>query len=125
MNRFCLFVLMLLSAHCTPPKTAENPDVWKKIKLDFRQLDSEGLAGPEKGKVAMNYEFCIPTNEKHWKQVRKIDPTAQKNGGKGRVGCKESQWLVVGSTHQKNYQRVLFQLASLPFVVRIEPVFWE
>jgi len=116
---------MVVLYACKPQKPPENPDAWKKIKLDFKQLDEEGLTGPPKGKVAMNYEFCIPAEEKHWRQVRKLDPSAQKNSGKGRVGCKDAQWLVIGSTHQKNYQRVLFQLASLPYVERIEPVFWE
>ncbi len=110
---------------CTPQKPPENPDAWKKIKLDFKQLDADGLTGPPKGKVAVNYEFCIPAEEKYWRQVHKIDPTVQKNAGKGRVGCKDAQWLVIGNTHQKNYQRVLFRLASLPYVERIEPVFWE
>jgi len=125
MNRVRLLVIMTLLCACQPKKPPENPDAWKKIKLDFKQLDAEGLAGPPKGKVVVNYEFCIPADEKHWRQVRKIDPTAQKNAGKGRAGCKDTQWLVIGNTHQKNYQRVLFQLASLPYVERIEPVYWE
>jgi len=125
MNRVCLLVLMVVLSACKSQKPPENTDAWKKIKLDFKQLDAEGLTGPPKGKVAMNYEFCIPSEEKFWRQVHKIDATAQKNAGKGRIACKDSQWLVIGSTHQKNYQRVLFQLASLPYLERIEPTFWE
>lgn len=125
MNRYCLLGLIVVLYACRPQRPLENPAAWKKIKLDFKQLDADGLMGPANGKVAQNYEFCIPTDEKHWKQVRRIDKSAQKNGGKGRVGCQQNQWLVIGSTNQKNYQRVLFQLASLPFVERIEPVFWE
>ena len=125
MNRVCLLIGMAVLYACTSQKPPENPDAWKKIKLDFKQIDSEGLSGSGKAKVAVNYEFCIPADEKAWRQVRKIDPSAQKNGGKGRVGCKENQWLVIGSTHQKNYQRILFQLASLPYVERIERTYWE
>lgn len=125
MNRYCLLILMIALYACRPQRPPENPDAWKKIKLDFKELDAEGMTGPASGKVAVNYEFCIPADEKLWKQVQKIDKSAQKNAGKGRVGCKENQWLVIGATNQKNYQRVLFQLASLPFVERIEPVFWE
>lgn len=125
MNRACLLVLLLVLHACSSQKPPENPDAWAKIKLDFKTLDAEGLAGPPKGKVAVNYEFCIPAVNSNWKAVQKIDPSAQKNAGKGRVGCKENQWLVVGNTHQKNYQRVLYQLACLPFVDRIEPTFWE
>jgi len=58
--------------------------------------------------------------------VRKIDPSATvQKGSKGRIGCNEQQWLVIGSTHQKNYQRVLYELASLPYVDRIEQTYWE
>lgn len=104
----------------------EDPAAWKKIKLDFRSLDAEGLSGKPGGKVALNYEFCIPAEAGMWKQVRKIDSSATlQKGAKGRIGCSEQQWLVIGSTHQKNYQRVLFELASLPYVERIEQTFWE
>lgn len=125
MIRVCLLVLMVVFNTCKSSKPPENIDAWKKIKLDFKQLDANGMTGPPKGKVAMNYEFCIPAEDKYWRQVHKIDVTTKKNSGKGRVGCKDSQWLIVGSTHQKNYQYVLFQLALLPYVERIEQTFWE
>lgn len=125
MKRWILLAGLAVFMSCRTEKMPESPDAWKKIKLDFKQLDAEGLTGSGKGKVAMNYEFCIPANEKSWKQVQKLDPTARKNSGKGRVGCAQDQWLVIGSTHQKNYQRVLFQLANLPFVKVIQPTFWE
>ncbi|HLP94020.1 MAG TPA: hypothetical protein VK168_08285 [Saprospiraceae bacterium] len=125
MKRWILLAGLAVFLSCKTEKPPESPDAWKKIKLDFKQLDPEGLTGSGKGKVAMNYEFCIPANAKNWKQVQKLDPTAQKNTGKGRVGCSPDEWLVIGSTHQKNYQRVLFQLANLPFVKVIQPTFWE
>jgi hypothetical protein len=125
MNSCCFFALLLLFVSCRAPKPPESADVWKKIKLDFKELDADGLSAQGKGKVAMNYEFCIPAEDKHWKTVKKIDPTAQKNGGRGRVGCKDGQWLITGSTNQKNYQRVLYELASQPFVGQILQVYWE
>lgn len=122
-----LFLSFLLSGLACQRgnKPADDPAAWKKIHLDFKKLDADGLAGPPTGKVAVNYEFCIPNEPKYWKQVQKIDSTAAKNGGKGRIGCRENQWLVIGSTHQSRYQRVLFELASLPYVERIEETFWE
>lgn len=125
MNRCCFFALLLFFTYCRAPKVPESADVWKKIKLDFKALDAEGLTAQGEGKVAVNYEFCIPAEDRHWKKVKNIDPTAQKNAGRGRVGCQDSQWLVIGSTNQKNYQRVLYELASLPFVGGIYQVFWE
>ncbi len=106
-------------------QTVEDPAVWKKIHLDFKKLDAEGLSGPPGGKVAANYEFCIPAEEKYWREVKKIDSTLTKNGGKGRIGCREGQWLVIGSTRQERYQRVLYDLAARPYVERIEETFWE
>ena len=124
-------LLLALSAtlgctHRTQPAPADDPAVWRKIKIDFKNLDAEGLSGPASGKVAVHYEFCIPADEKHWKTVQAIDPTAQKYpGSSGRVGCGGGTWLVIGSTHQKNYRRVLYDLAALSFVQRIEETFWE
>ncbi len=123
----CLTIFFLLSLlacqRSVPP--AEDATVWKKVLLNFKQLDADGLSGPPNGKVAVNYEFCIPAQEKNWQEVQKIDRTARKQGGKGRIGCRDNQWLVIGSTHQPRYQRVLYELASLPYVERVEETFWE
>lgn len=111
---------------CHRKNQVEDAAVWKKIRLDFRQIDPEGLTGPSGGKVAVNYEFCLPARDSYWKKVRKIDPTAQKHAGSaGRSGCGPNQWLIIGSTRQPKYQRVLYELASLPYVEKIEQTFWE
>ncbi|MFZ4635206.1 MAG: hypothetical protein ACOYNO_13460 [Saprospiraceae bacterium] len=103
----------------------EYSSVWSKIKLDFRSIDEDGLTGQPNGKVAVDYEYCIPQDEKLWKKVQKIDRTAQKSNSRGRIGCTPEQWLVIGTTHQDNYKRVLYDLASLPEVVRIQQAFYE
>jgi hypothetical protein len=125
MNHLSVFLSIFLFCACKTHQTKENPAAWKKIRLDFKNLDAEGLSGKQDGKVAVNYEFCIPNDPKKWKEVLRIDPSATRQGSRGRIGCTEHQWLVIGSTHQKNYQRVLYQLASLPYVERIEQTFWE
>ena len=93
--------------------------------MDFHRFDKDGLAGPKDGKISANYEFCIPRSEKYWKQVKKIDPTADRPGGKGRVACTDKEWMVIGATHQPKFQRVLFELASLPYVKEIQETFYE
>ncbi len=93
--------------------------------MDFRRFDNDGLAGPPGGKISANYEFCIPAAEKYLSQVKKIDGTVQRSGGKGRVQCSDKEWMLIGSTHQPNFQRVLFKLASLPFVKDIQETFYE
>lgn len=123
---FQLFLLVLAGLACQRKNKTEDPGIWKKIRLDFRQIDAQGLAGPSGGKVAVNYEFCLPANESYWKKVRKIDASAQKYAGSaGRSGCGTGQWLIVGATNQPKYMRVLYELASLPYVEKIEQTFWE
>lgn len=121
---FLAFFLAGLACHrrAQPP---EDASVWKKVHLDFKRLDADGLAGSLSSKVAVNYEFCIPAQEKNWKEVQKIDSSARKQGSRGRIGCRDDQWLVIGSTHQPRYQRVLYELAALTYVERIEETFWE
>lgn len=126
MNRVFVFISIFLFSACKTYQVKENPAVWQKIRLDFRSLDPEGLHGSAGNKVSLNYEFCIPDHPKNWKAVRRIDRSATRQvGSRGRIGCTDRQWLVIGSTHQKNYQRVLYELASLPYVERIEQTFWE
>ncbi len=120
-----LLFLILFVACKHQPATQENATAWKKIKMDFRRFDNDGLTGPAGGKVAANYEFCIPASEKYWRQVKAIDKTAQKSGGKGRVACSDKEWLVIGSTHQPHFQRVLYELASLAFIRDIQETFYE
>lgn len=120
-----IFFLSIVFAACKHPAPKDDPAAWKKIKMDFHRFDQEGLSGPASGKVAVNYEFCIPASSKYWEQVKKIDSSVERNGGKGRVGCTAGEWLVIGSTHQKNFQRVLFELASLPYIREIQETFYE
>ena len=104
----------------------EDPGIWEKVHINFKKLDQDGLAGTKEGKVAVNYEFCLPAEEKYWKKVQKIDKTAQKFiGSNGRSGCTKVQWLIVGSTHQPHFQRVIYELAALPYVTQIQETFWE
>jgi hypothetical protein len=120
---FLLLGMACQKSHMKPENTST---AWKKIKIDLQKTDENGLNGPADGKVSITYEYCIPAQKKYWRAVKKIDPSAQKMpGSRGRVGCDAEQWLIMGNTHQKNHRYILFQLASLPYVKRIEEVFWE
>jgi hypothetical protein len=124
---FLIPVAALLIASCNRKKTLpEDPSIWNKVKIDFTRIDENGLAGPADGKVSVNYEFCIPAEEKLLNEVKKIDQSIQAmKGSKGRVGCNSAQWLVVGSTHQKNYRRVIYELAALNYVQQIQETYFE
>jgi hypothetical protein len=118
-------LLIFLFQNCQRKTQPQDPIVWKKIKLDFKSIDNDGLSGPDNGKVAINYEFCIPNEPLYWLEVSKIDPSAQKTQGKGRVNCSTGTSLVIGTTHQKNYKKILYDLASLKYVKEIQQTFWE
>lgn len=116
---------LLLGYACQSRPARDDAKVWQKVKIDLSRFDKDGLSGPPSGKVAANYEFCIPKDEKKWKEVLKIDPELQRLPSKGRIGCDDQSWLIVGSTHRPQFKRILYDLAALPYVVRIEEVFWE
>lgn len=121
-----LWIIFLIFPACHRKSQPEDPGVWKKINLNFKNIDPDGLTGPSGGKVAVNYEFCLPPGENYWKKVQQIDKTAQKHTSSGgRIGCSKNHWLIVGSTHQPNYLRVLYELASLPYIEKIQETHWE
>jgi hypothetical protein len=125
-NIVVFLLAIVFIGSCKNKPMPEDASVWNKVAINLSRLDENGLAGPSNGKVAVNYEFCIPQEDKHWKTVQNIDKTAQKMAGSpGRIGCEKSTWLIVGSTHQPNYKRVLYDLASLTYVVKIQETFWE
>lgn len=98
----------------------DSHDIWKKIEIDFSQIDAAGLRGPADGKVAVAYEFSIPDTEDARGQVAAIDKTVQfMPGSHGRIGAQPGECLCIGSTNQPEYRQILFRLASLPFIRRI------
>lgn len=104
-------------------KPSEN--ALQKIRFDLSRLDERGLYGPESGKAALDYEFCIPRGEAYRREVEGIDTTLRIQTAAGRIGCGPEQYLCIGNTHQPNWRRVIYRLAELPFVEKIEQVFWE
>ena len=96
------------------------------IGFDLSQLDADGLSGPDDGKRAIDYEYCIPDTANAEAEVRAIDPTARiMAGSRGRVGCMHGQVLVLGTTHQPDFLAVLSRLAGLAYVHRIEQAYFE
>ena len=75
--------IILILALCLLPvfwhfghTSTDASDIWKKVEIDFSQIDAAGLRGPADGKVAVAYEFSIPdTEDAH--QVAAIDNTVQ------------------------------------------------
>ena len=98
----------------------------EKIAFDISTLDEVGLYGPPEAKRALSYAFCIPAGPPHRAEVERIDQTAAFLAvSPGRIGCGTHEILCIGSTHQKDFRRVLRRLAELPYVQRIEQSFFE
>ena len=116
---------LVFIAACHPKMARENAAALKKIGFDISKINDDGLSGPTGGQTSVAYEFCIPADEKLLKEVRSIDPLVEKSGGRGRVGCSPNQWLCLSATHQKDWKKKLLGLARLPYVKRIEQVFYE
>jgi hypothetical protein len=123
---FCLFLSVCLVLTCCLAEERDQIDPIGKITFRLDQLNQDGLCGPSDGLRALHYEFCIPGDGAHEAQVRDIDPTIQVfPKSRGRIGCTAGEYLCVGSTHQPNFKTVLFKLASLPYIKRINQAFFE
>jgi hypothetical protein len=98
-----------------------------KVKFDLGEFTEDGLRQRIHGEgSSINYEFCIPADEEAVKEVTSIDATAKiHKGSKGRSGCSESEWLVIGESRQSNFKDVIKSLAKLKYVREISETFWE
>lgn len=118
---FLLLVILISSAFQCPRKM--NKIHQAKIKFDYSSIDDNGLRN---GKVAVDYEFCIPADAAILDQVIKIDQGVRvMKSSKGRIGCTDQQWLCINSTHSAGWKTKLFEIASLSYVERIEETFYE
>jgi len=120
-------VAITLNAQAAPSshEKAQSRDA-AKIKFRLDDIRPDGLRGPPDGSGSVAYEFCVPADEKVYKEVRKIDPSvAITHGSHGRVGCTESQSLCIGRTNQPHWREVLKALAALKYVTEIRECFFE
>jgi hypothetical protein len=117
---------IVMELETTTQNTADTLTI-KKINIDLTKFNDEGYrVHPDGEKSAANYEFCIPANDSVLAIVKAIDPTAgEMRGSKGRSGCSDKEWLVIGSTRQSNFKDVLKKLAGLDFIRKITETFWE
>ncbi len=120
---FIVISLLCLSAKCNNTTLPQNSP---KITFDLEQIGEDGLGTKSGSKVATDYEYCIPADEKSAAIVRKIDPKLKiMKKSRGRIACSKDQWLCMGDTHQKDWRKVLIQLAELDFVAQIDRTFFE
>ncbi len=104
-----------------------NTAIKRKIRIDLTRFNDDGYrVYPNGEKSFTSYEFCIPATEEALKEVQAIDPTAgEMKGSKGHSACSDTEWLVIGSTRQKNFKDVIKKLAELKYIRKITETFWE
>jgi len=118
-----LFFLLLINAACADQKILHPSP---KIGFDINAIDKEGLVGETGSKVALNYEFCIPANNRYVNEVRQIDPSLQfHKKSKGRIACSKAEWLCIGNSNQEYARMKIQRLAELSFIKRIERTYFE
>lgn len=104
-------------------RTACRPE---KITFALDSIDTNGLTGPDDGKVSVDYEFCIPLTEHSLQAVHKTDPSIACRPGPGmRIGCRADQHACIGNTGGKDYRRILCALSAREDIERIDRTWWE
>jgi hypothetical protein len=98
----------------------------EKITFDISQISPEGLIGPPGGLRSLSYEFCIPAQDQFIEEVKSIDPNITIfPQSRGRIGCNSEQYLCLNDTHNPRWQEILFSLASLDFIEKIDRFYGE
>jgi hypothetical protein len=127
LNRLLLILVLLpggaLTGEGETGRTGSGPA--GKLGFDPDLINEDGLYGPPDGLRALDYEFCIPDVAAYRHQVAAIDPSIRFSGSPGRIGCSKDEVLALGNSHQPHFRSILERLAVLPFVMRIEPAWFE
>jgi hypothetical protein len=97
-----------------------------KINFDISGISSEGLVGPPDGLRAISYEFCIPANDRALAEVQAIEPNIEYYSRiRGRIGCRNDQYLCIGNTHNPRWKEILLSIARLEYVEKINQFYGE
>ena len=98
----------------------------EKIEFDITKLNQQGLYGPSDGLRSLSYEFCIPADEHFVSVIHNIDPEIKiYRHSPGRIDCTSTEYLCMGDTYNKPYQKNFNDLAGLFFIKRIIQSFFE
>ena len=112
--------ILLAGCLASPARDSSPPAGIAKVRFPLDGIRADGLHGPADGSRSVAYEFCIPSNDEAYQQVRMIDPSLQiQPDSPGRIGCAENQSLCIGETHQPGWHEVLQKLAALNYVSEI------
>jgi hypothetical protein len=117
-------ILIITIASCSLFKSKAVKQAESKMNFEFSKLDKHGLI--KKRGTSLAYEFCIPNNETYLDKIKEIDESISiYKSGSGRIGCSNNEILCIGETHNKDYKRILTQIAELEYVKSINESFFE
>lgn len=117
-------ILIITIASCSLFKSKAFKQAESKMNFEFSKLDKNGLI--KKRGSSLAYEFCIPNNETYLDKIKEIDESISiYKSGSGRIGCSNNEILCIGETHNKDYKRILTQIAELEYVKSINESFFE
>lgn len=124
-RNFVLLMIIFSFNFCGPSIEISEEDL-DKIEFNIDIIDHDGLYGPDGGLRSMDYEFCIPADEKAVKEVFGINPKIKiDRHAPGRSACGEGKYLCLGNTQQPGWKTKLLKLASLEYVKEIKESYWE
>lgn len=111
---------------CQPYEMPKERHAAAKIKFQLDYIRPDGLRGPANGLVSVSYEFCVPADDRLYREVRRIDPSVKIHpNSSGRIACPKGQSLCIGQTHQPHWRDVLRRLSYLSYISEIRECLFE
>lgn len=118
---FTITVLLLLTSNQCPKEPDQT--ILAKIAFDYSAIDDAGL---RRGEVSVDYEFCIPADDTKLQEILKIAPEVQvMRKSRGRIGCREGQWLLINTTRGSGWKEALYAIAGKDYVAKIIETHYE
>lgn len=100
--------------------------ILNKITFDIDMISPDGLVGGSDSLTSVNYEFCLPADERFLVEVLLIDPTLKYYPQiRGRIGCTSHQYLCIGNPHNPRWKTILLSIAKLDYIERIDRFYGE
>lgn len=100
--------------------------ILNKITFDIKMISPNGLVGDLDSLTSVDYEFCLPSEQRFLVEVLLIDPTIKfYHKSRGRINCKSNQYLCIGNTHKPKWKTILLSIAKLDYVERIDRFYGE
>ena len=119
-------LIMLVSTFFSVGQTTcqrrPSQQVLQKIEFDHQAIDANGM---HQG-VSVDYEFCIPREQKNIDEVKAIEPEVLiSQTSQGRIRCSRPEYLCIVSTRDATWKEKLFRIAALDYVKRMIRTYYE